>query len=95
MLAQQPHHACTDLPLAHIAELELKWRGIGRAALADGSECLFDVFEADVEWDGRMRRLLVDEADTDPLVGMALLDGYELRIEVCANGMVTSTSLGS
>ena len=31
---------------------------------------------------GQARRLLVDEADTDPLVGMALLSGYELKIEV-------------
>jgi hypothetical protein len=40
-----------------------------------------------------MRRLLVDEADTDPLVGMALLNGYELKIEVRSRGKVEITPL--
>jgi hypothetical protein len=37
-------------------------------------------------WDGKARRILVDEADTDPLVGMALLTGYELMMQVRARG---------
>ena len=44
-------------------------------------------------WDGQLRRLLVDEADTDPLVGMALLSGYELKIEVSAQGKLEITPL--
>jgi hypothetical protein len=40
-----------------------------------------------------MRRLLVDEADTDPLLGMALLSGYELKIDVCSRGKVEITPL--
>jgi hypothetical protein len=31
---------------------------------------------------------LSDAADSDPLVGMALLDGYELRIQVVNGGDV-------
>jgi hypothetical protein len=56
--------------------------------LADGSECLFDVYSAEVGWDRKRLRILVDEADTDPLVGMALLAGYELTIEVREGGTV-------
>jgi clan AA aspartic protease len=78
--------ASLSLPRTHIAALDLSWQGTGRGILADGSECLFDVYEAEVVWDGQARRLLVDEADTDPLVGMALLNGYELRMEVCPQG---------
>ena len=80
--------ASLSLPPAQIAALGLSWQGFGRGTLADGSECLFDVYEAEVMWDGQVRRLLVDEADTDPLVGMALLSGYELKIEVCFQGKV-------
>jgi predicted aspartyl protease len=60
-----------------------------RGMLADGSECLFDVFEAKVVWDGKTRSILVDEADTDPLVGMTLLAGFELKMEVRSGGKVT------
>jgi predicted aspartyl protease len=81
------------LPPAQIAALGLKWQGIGRGTLADGSECLFDVFEAEVLWDGLVRRVPIDEADTDPLLGMTLLDGYELKIEVRTGGKVEIEAL--
>ena len=60
-----------------------------RGTLADGSQCLFAVYEAKVTWDGKPRRILVDEADTDPLVGMALLSGYELKMQVRSRGKVS------
>ena len=85
--------ASLSLPPAQIATLGLGWQGFGRGTLADGSECLFDVYEAEVVWDGQVRRLLVDEADTDPLVGMALLSGYELKMEVCSHGKLEITPL--
>jgi clan AA aspartic protease len=81
--------ASLSLPPAMVASLGLRWKSIGRGILADGSECLFDVFEANVTWDGKQQRILIDEADTDPLVGMALLAGYELRMEVREGGQVT------
>ena len=62
---------------------------MGRGILADGSECLFDVYEATVTWDRREQRVLADEADTDPLIGMALLSGYELKVHVRPRGEVT------
>lgn len=81
--------ASLSLPPAQIRLLRLRWQSIGRGILADGSECLFDVYEATVVWDGKPRRVLVDEADTDPLVGMALLRGYELNLQVRTGGKVT------
>lgn len=77
------------LPPAEIAALGLRWRSVDRGTLADGSECLFDVYEATVGWDGKPRRVLVDEAETDPLVGMTLLSGYELKMQVRSGGKVT------
>jgi clan AA aspartic protease len=81
--------ASLTLPPAMVAALELPWQTIGRGVLADGSECLFDVYEAEVLWDGKFRRLLVDEAATEPLIGMTLLRGYELKIQVRNRGKVT------
>src|SRR5687768_17837027 len=70
--------ASLTLPPAIIAALRLPWQSVDRGTLADGSECVFDVYEAQVVWDGKARRVPVDEADIDPLVGMALMNDYEL-----------------
>jgi len=77
------------LPSTVIAALGLRWHSVGKAFLADGSWCLFDVYEATINWDGKQRRILVDEADADPLVGMQLLLGYELKMKVRPSGSVT------
>ena len=78
-----------SLPPALIAELELPWRRRGLALLADGSECVFDIYQATVVWDRRRRSIPIDGADTTPLVGTALLEGSELKVQVRAGGMVT------
>src|SRR6266567_3509464 len=80
--------ASLTLPPALIAALGLRWRSVDRFTLADGSECIFDVYEAKVVWDGKLRQILVDEADTDPLVGMRLLRGHELKMQVRYRGKV-------
>jgi hypothetical protein len=49
----------------------------------------FDVYQAKVIWDGLVRPVFVDEIDTTPLVGMALLRGYEYKMQVRARGKVT------
>ena len=72
-----------------IRALNLPWRTFGRGTLADGSVSLFDVYQAKVVWDGRVRPVFVDEFDATPLVGMALLGGCELNMQVRARGKVT------
>jgi predicted aspartyl protease len=72
-----------------IESLGLRWQSLDRCTLADGSECLFDVYEATIEWDGKRLQILVDEADCVPLIGMVLLRGYELKMQVRARGKVT------
>jgi hypothetical protein len=49
----------------------------------------FDIYEATVLWDHQVRRIAVDEADTAPLIGMGLLVGYELTVQVRTGGKVT------
>ena len=84
-----------SLPPALIAQLELEWRRRRRALLADGSECVFDIYEGTLVWDRKPRRVAVDEASTAPLVGMALLEGYELNLQVRNSGSVTIKALSS
>jgi clan AA aspartic protease len=83
------------LPLALIQALGLPFRRRGRAELADGSEIVFDIFEATVLWHGQSRRITVDEADTQPLIGTTLLYGDELVIHVIDGGSVTIQPLKS
>jgi predicted aspartyl protease len=64
-----------------------------RALLADGSESIFDIYEAVVIWDSEARRIPVDQAETTPLVGMSLLEGYELTVQAQAGGNVTIAAL--
>ena len=82
-----------SLPPALILRLSLPLHGRGRAVLADGSRTVFDIYEGTVNWDGLTRRVSIDEADTDPLVGMGLLYGYELSVEVVNGGRVAISLL--
>ena len=77
------------LPPTVIAALNLRWQTVGRGILADGSVSTFDVYQARVVWDGRVRSVFVDEFDATPLIGMALLQGYEYKMQVRARGRVT------
>jgi len=77
------------LPPAVISALQLRWRAFGQGTLADGSVSYFSVYQANLLWDGRVRRVFVDEFDATPLVGMALLRGYECKMQVRARGKVT------
>lgn len=73
---------------AVIGSLGLRWRTRGLVMLANGSEDHCDIYAATVIWDGRPRNILVEAADTDPLIGMALLYGHALHMQVVEGGSV-------
>jgi clan AA aspartic protease len=81
------------LPPGTISVLGLRSQGQERGQLADGSEALFPVYEAAVLWEGQPRNVPLYEADAVPLVGMSLLYGSELRIQVTDGGDVSITPL--
>lgn len=78
-----------SLPPDLVVILGLPWQRRGRAILADGSESIFDIYEATILWDGQPATIPIDEADSDPLIGMSLMDGYELTIQIVDSGTVT------
>ena len=77
-----------SLPPDLIAQLNLKWKRRGRAILGDGSECVFNVYEAVLVWDGNFLTIPIDEANSEPLVGMSLMEGYQLMVQVFEGGRV-------
>lgn len=82
-----------SLPIAIIVELDLPWSYRDRATLGDGSETIFDIYDATIIWDGQFRDIEINAAETDPLVGMSLLRGYKLQVDTIAGGLVTVSSL--
>jgi clan AA aspartic protease len=83
------------LPPALITILGLRWRSVDRATLADGSTCVFQVYIGNLLWDGKVRTVLIAEAHSDPLVGMRLMRGHELTMQIRAGGKVTIKRLSS
>lgn len=81
------------LPPDLIAEFDLPFLRSGRAVLGDGSAVTFDIHEAEILWEGQPRRIPVDAADTDPLLGMGLLYGHELNVQVIEGGDVLVRTL--
>lgn len=78
-----------SLPPDFVTMIKLPWQKIGRAVLADGSVHLFDVYEASILWDDQTLTIPIDEADSEPLVGMALMHGFDLSIRNLPGGRVT------
>jgi clan AA aspartic protease len=76
------------LPLTMIANLELTWFTQQEGFLGDGSRRTFDVYRGTVIWDGQLRVIEINASDTTPLVGMALLEGFELRVQAYEGGSV-------
>ena len=77
------------LPPETISALGALPAGANRVMLGDGSEASLDVYGVTVLWEGVPRRVDAYAADTMPLVGMRLLDGHSLYVEVEDGGRVT------
>lgn len=77
------------LPPSLIAALDLPWLARERVLLGDGRTEQLDVYAATVVWDGEPLRVMADAADIGPLIGMALMYGYELNIRNVEDGAVT------
>lgn len=75
-------------PAKMVAALGLIQQAGGSATLADGSVLQFNIYAADVEWDGIWRSVLVSAVGNESLLGMRLLAGHKLVIDVVPCGLV-------
>ena len=76
------------LPPQDIAELDCAYLMQGYVLLGDGRLEETLIYETVVDWDGRLLAVETDAADSVPLVGMALMHGYDLDIQAVAGGAV-------
>lgn len=71
-----------------IRQLALPLRTVRRATLSDGSVGRFPVYVGAILWNGQNRIIPIFEADTEPLLGMAMLWGSRLVIDAWEDGDV-------
>ncbi len=81
------------LPPQTVEDLALTYLGRMKCTLANGALEDLEVYSATVTWDGQERLIEVDVTNADPLVGMLLLEGYKLEIQVQPGGLVMIESL--
>ena len=81
------------LPAATAVYLQLPKRTTGNAKMGDGSAREFDVFSAEVLWSDGWRTVSAAAIGREALVGMRLLSGSRLTIDVAPGGEVAITPL--
>ena len=81
------------LPAQLIATLALAFASTTRATLGDGSEVRMDVFEGTVLWDNQERHVPILAAAGDALLGMSMLSGYRMTLDVEDGGSVVVEAL--
>jgi clan AA aspartic protease len=77
------------IPPAVVTRLALPIRAPTQATLADGTTVQLDVVEVTVIWDGRPRTIAALSAEGGSLVGMSLLYGHRLTVDVVDGGRMT------
>jgi clan AA aspartic protease len=76
------------LPSQFIRRLQLPPAGTRRIILGDGSSVELDTYLGNVTWHDDQREILILQANSDPVVGMALLDGSRVELHVEDDGDV-------
>ena len=87
-LVDTGYSGALTLPDAMVNSLGLIRQSGGQARLADGSVRTFHVCPAELEWDGLWRPVTVSAVGNDVLLGMRLLTGHSLQVEVVPGGSV-------
>jgi clan AA aspartic protease len=76
------------LPPDIVEELGLPLRGSADVTLAEGSIETLPMYRVRILWHGQERAIRAFAVSGDPLVGMALLSGSEIRIRIIEDGTV-------
>ena len=76
-----------------VRQLALTPKGGQDVELANGEAYRFSRYTGTILWNGRPRRVDVLETDSDPLLGMALLQGTRVTLDVRYGGPVAVTPL--
>jgi clan AA aspartic protease len=81
------------IPSDAIELLGLGPRGTMEAVMADGTVTQMQVYRCMVKWQGSLKQIPVAAADGGPLIGMSLLHGCQLTMDIVDGGAVTIAPL--
>jgi clan AA aspartic protease len=73
---------------AMVSTLSLVWLTHRAFELADGTITYFDVYSGVVIWDGQPRKIEIGAVGPQPLVGVKMLAGHEVRMSMVDGGLV-------
>jgi clan AA aspartic protease len=79
----------TTLPPAACITLALTFLRRQPSFIANRGRITVDVYEMTLDWEDAERSVEVLALEGTPLIGMTLLDGYELRVQAVEDGLVT------
>jgi clan AA aspartic protease len=81
------------LPVKLIRTLGLTWLFRQQGELADGRIETFEVYQATMIWGESPTTVEVEAVNAAPLVGMGVLNGHSLKIDVTIGGQVAIEKL--
>lgn len=81
------------LPIALIESLHLESDGVREATTADGKIVVLDTYRGSVIWDSVEIDIEILATTNEPLLGMELLRGFRLRIDVVPGGNIRIEAL--
>ncbi len=92
-LVDTGYNGTLTLPQAIIDTLALPWHGARLVTLADGSTVELGIYRAHVLWHDEERAVQSLAADGGPLLGMALLYGSRLTMDILDGSAFTIAPL--
>ena len=81
------------LPRACVSALGLRYHSQATGTLADGSKTTMARYEVQIDWHGRTREVLALEVDGGPFLGMRLLEGNRMTVEIVSGGSLVIESM--
>ncbi len=81
------------LPTTLIESLHLESDGVREATMANGEIVVLDTYRGSVIWDSLSVDIEILATTDDPLLGMELLRGFHLRIDVVPGGKIQIEAL--
>ena len=82
------YNGALSLPRSIVAALSLPQAAVREVTLGDTSRKVFNFYGADVLWDGQTRKVRVLCVEGAPLLGTALLRGYQIVADFIEGGQV-------
>ena len=89
MVVDTGYHGHIGLPVGLVDELEMPYHSSFDALLANGQRARMDLYTGFIVWHGERRRVAVTATEGGAILGMSLLEGNALTVDVVEGGSIT------